>query len=219
MRLASGLVVAAIVTSPLAARADGVYFTEAFGPGAIRDQLSNEMDSATFRIKVAAGIKSGNWALEPFLAADLTGLDSGNAFDQPTLTSYGVDLKRLVPVSEHLSVYVRGSMSHIAFPDQSPCCYAYLLPPGAYASDRYGYSGRGLGVGVGAQLSGKGSVFGLLAWPLFFLVKDGPQMNAGIYVEDSYDYYRFLPPGGSSGSSVDASITRLTFGIAVGSDF
>lgn len=218
MRLVSGLVVAAIVTSPLAARADGVYFTESFGPGAIRGPLSSEMDSTTFRIKAAAGLKMGNWALEPFVAADLTGLDTPDAFDSPSLTSYGIDLKRLVPVTEHLSVYVRGSMSHIAFPDQSPCCYVDLLPTGNYGN-RYGYGGRGLGVGVGAQLSGKGSVFGLLAWPLFFLVKDGPQMNAGIYVEDSYDYYRFLPPAGSYGSSVDASITRLTFGIAVGSDF
>jgi hypothetical protein len=218
MRLAWGLVVAAILTSPVAARADGVYVSEAFGPGAIRGPLSNDIDSTTFRFKLAAGFRSGNWALEPFVGFDLIDMGTSDGFDLPTLDSYGIDLKRIVPVSEHLSVYVRGSMSHIAFPDHAPCCITYDLPAGG-ASNLYGYGGRGLGVGVGAQLSGKGSVWGLLAWPLFFLVDSGPKMNAGIYLEDSYDYYRFLPPAGSSGGSIDASITRLTFGVAVGSDF
>jgi hypothetical protein len=221
MRLgtASAVVLAAIATSPAAARADGFYFSEAFGPGVVRDQLSQHLDSATFRLKVALGFRAGDWALEPFIATEMTNLDASYG-NQPALTAYGIDVKRIMRVSSHVSVYVRGSMSHLATPDQAPCCVldttAALLD-----GDIYGYSGRGLGVGVGAQISGKVPVLGLLAWPLFF-TNLGPKMNAGLFIEDSYDYYRLQPSvrfeDGSRGT-IDAAITRWTFGFAVGSDF
>ena len=179
MRLAAAAVITlAIATSP--ARADGVYLSEALGPGVVHDQLASDITTTTFRAKVALGMRFGGWALEPFVAAESTD-PGGDAFTSPTLTSYGVDSKRLVPVSRHVSVYVRGSMSHIAYPDQSPCCYdvPLLLP---YGYGLWGYSGRGLGVGIGAQYSTKIPFLGL---------------RGGVFVEDSYDYYRLLAPSGS----------------------
>ncbi len=218
---ATAAVLAAIATSPAVARADGFYFSEAFGPGVVRDQLSQHIDSATFRVKVALGFRAGDWALEPFIAAEMTNLDNIGA-PQPTLTAYGIDVKRIMKVSRHVSVYVRGSMSAISTPDQSPCCYTLPVdfPGYGYGPDIYGYSGRGLGLGVGAQISGKVPVLGLLAWPLFF-TNIGPKMNAGLFIEDSYDYYRLQPSANVSPGqgTIDAAITRWTFGFAVGSDF
>jgi hypothetical protein len=203
MRLAScaGLAAAllAIATSP--ARADGVYLSESVGAGAVRDQLGTSFDGGTFRERTAIGLRFGGWALEPFLASESTNPNS-YAFNQPTLTSYGIDVKRIIRISDHFDAYVRGSMSHLAYPTDSPCCFAQPLfvPSGG---DYYGYSGRGLGFGVGAQASAK--ILG---------------MRAAVFVDEGYDYYRLLPPAGDTyDSHVDGSITRFTLGLAVGTDF
>jgi hypothetical protein len=199
MRLALAVVLLAIATSP--ARADGVYLSESVGPGAVRDQLGTALDGGTFRTRTAIGLRFGNWALEPFYASESTNPDGG-AWNQPTLTSYGIDLKRVVPISEHFSAYVRGSMSHLAYPDQAPCCFLqplFIPAGGSY----YGFSGRGLGFGIGAQASAKlGGV------------------RAALFMDEGYDYYRLLPPAGDTyDSHVDGSITRLTIGLAIGTDF
>jgi hypothetical protein len=202
MRFAFAVIALAIATSP--ARADGVYLSEALGPGVVHDQLATDIPTTTFRAKVALGVRFGGWALEPFVASESTD-PGGDQFTSPTLTSYGVDVKRLIPVSRHMSVYVRGSVSHIAYPDQSPCCYAEpLLLPTGYGL--WGYEGRGLGVGVGAQYSTKIPFLGL---------------RGGVFVEDSYDYYRLLAPAGSyyGNDQIDGSFTRFSLGFALGSDF
>ena len=191
--------VLAIATSPRVANADGVYLSGSVGPGAVRDQLGSSIDG-TFRERTAIGLRFGNWALEPFFASESTGNPAPWA--QPTLTSYGIDLKRIFPIAQHVSAYVRGSMSHLAYPTASPCCYAepLFVPSGG---DYYGYSGRGLGLGVGAQASVK--ILG---------------MRAGVFIDEGYDYYRLLPPSGDTyATHVDGSITRLTIGLAVGTDF
>ena len=214
MRTALAAAALLVALAP-AARADGVYFSESFGPGTIGDELSQRMDASTFRIKVALGMRAGDWAVEPFVAGDLTSMSDPYG-SSPDFTTYGVDVKRLMKVSNHVSVYVRGSMSAISTPDSAPCCVLYEADARPlWAPDLYGYSGRGLGLGVGAQISGKVPVLGLVAWPLFF-TDIGPKMNAGLFIEDSYDYYRLHS---ASAQSVDASITRLTVGFALGSDF
>jgi hypothetical protein len=216
MRTALTAAALLVVLAP-AARADGVYFSESFGPGTIGDELSQRIDAHTFRFKAALGMRTGDWAIEPFIAGDITDQTDPFGSTAPDFTSYGIDVKRLMKVSAHVSVYVRGSMSAISTPDDAPCCVLYDRAP----SDLYGYSGRGLGVGVGAQLSGKVSMLGLLAWPLFF-TNIGPKMNAGLFIEDSYDYYRLHPTTqweDANRRSIDASITRFTIGFAVGSDF
>lgn len=71
---------------------------------------------------------------------------------------------------------------------------------------------------MGLQLKGKGSVLGLLAWPLFFLIRKGPMMTAAIYLDEGYDFYR-LHSGNRIHDAIDAQLTHFTLGFAVGSDF
>ncbi len=204
MRLAAAAAAAslAIATSP--ARADGVYVSESVGPGVVHDQLGSDITNTTFRTKIGIGVRFGGWALEPFYAAESTDPGSGSGL-APTLSEYGIDLKRMMRVSSHVSVYLRGSMSHVAYPDSSPCCYAepLFLPVGA---DLYGYSGRALGVGVGAQYSGRIPLIGL---------------RGGIFVEDSYDYVRLLAPSYHTwgDTQIDGTFTRFALGFALGTDF
>jgi len=199
MRLACLLAVLAIATSPV--HADGVYVSGSVGPGAVRDQLGGSLDGGTFRERTAIGLRFGNWALEPFFASESTTTPA--PWSEPTLTSYGIDLKRIFRIARHVSGYVRGSMSHLAYPTIEPPCYCLepnFVPSGG---DYYGYSGRGLGVGVGAQASV--TILG---------------MRAGVFIDEGYDYYRLLPPSGDTyATHVDGSITRLTVGLAVGTDF
>jgi hypothetical protein len=233
MRLAAVLL-AALVTLPTAAAADpvgppapgvaaapepvptkGVYFSEGLGGGAFHDQLSSYSDSS-FRVRLALGFRHGNWAVETFLAPEF-GFQSGLNGDGPVLLGYGVDVKRLIPVSRHVSFYARGSMSRLTIEDDpQPCCVLY--PSGGalyYAPGLTGYSGRGLGFGVGAQISGKVSALGLLFWPLLFS-DHGPKIDAGLFLEDGYDFYRLHRDGDQS---IDAGVTRWTMGVALGTAF
>jgi hypothetical protein len=84
--------------------------------------------------------------------------------------------------------------------------------------DRAGFDsfeGRGLGVGAGVQLKGKGSVLGLLFWPLFF-TNVGPKMTAALWLDSGYEFYRLH---GDRPTAIDAQLSTLTFGFALGSDF
>lgn len=184
------------------ARADGIYVTEAIGGTDVKGELAQYTDSA-FRIRFAFGARAGNWAVEGWLAADLgvdTRLDGGPVAS--SLGEYGLDLKRLFPVSKHVDLYLRGSASR-AVSD--------------YALD--GYGGRGLGVGAGVQLKGKVPVLGFLAWPLFF-TNWGPKVTASLFVDNGYDFYR-LHQNNDLGNprAVDGGLTHLMVGWGVGSDF
>lgn len=206
MRFACVLAAAlfAITTSP--ARADGVYFAGALGPGWLRsaDGQHSDVNTETARTRAAIGVRAGNWAIEPFVATELTNA-SNPSTTSPALTDYGIDLKRVMPVSRTFSIYVRGSMSHLAYPDQAPCCL--IDDPGfrGPSMDLYGYGGRGLGLGAGAQLA-------------FHIAG----LRGAAYVEDSYDYYRLLPPQTVLAiyrPAIDVTVVRLSFGLAIGSDF
>jgi len=195
---------------------EGVYFSEGLGGGSFHDQMASYTDSS-FRVRLSLGFRHGNWALETFLAPEF-GFQSGLSADGPVMLGYGVDVKRLIPVSRHVSFYARGSMSRLTVEDDpQTCCDYYPATGGAlyYAPGLSGYSGRGLGFGVGAQISGKVSALGLLFWPLFF-TNYGPKIDAGLFIEDGYDFYR-LHRG--SDPSIDAGITRWTMGVAFGTAF
>jgi len=197
---------ALVLAAASAARADGVYVTDSIGPGVVHDQLATKIDDTTLRMRLSIGMRIGGWAIEPFVSAEATGLGRP-AYDSPTVSGYGLDVKRLMRVRDHLDMYLRGSMSQIAFPDQAPCCFVQPLLLPTDAADMYGYSGRGLGVGVGAQLSGTIPGLGL---------------RGGVFVEESYDYYRLLPSTqweDYNRPHIDASITRFSLGLALGSDF
>ncbi len=206
----------ALTAAPRLAAADGSYFTMGFGPGDVGDELQTTTDT-TFRIKVGAGHRFGNVAVEGFLAGDI--------FDDDSLseaTSVGVDLKYFLPLSDHFQGYVRGSASRMRATLGSGYGYGGYADCSSCSSPDYGYyggrdyAGRGLGGGAGLQLRGKVRAIGFLYWPLFF-VPAGPKVNAALFVDHGMDFYRLHAANG--GGSIDAKLYRWTFGFNVGQDF
>lgn len=200
----------AVAAAPRLAAADGSYVTMGVGPGDVSDQLRQYTDT-TVRIRLGFGHRVGNLAVEGFLAGDI--------FDDRMITeatSVGVDLKYLLPLSEHLQGYVRGSASRMST-RLGGDGYGYGAPDCYGCSSGRDYAGRGLGAGAGLQLRGKVRAIGFLYWPLFF-VPAGPKVNAALYVDHGLDFYR-LHPGDAGGPTVDAKLSRWTFGFHVGQDF
>ncbi len=217
MRAALALVLVALVTQT--AVADGLYFSESLGGTDVKDQLAPYMGSAA-RFRIAGGYRKRNLAFELWFAADLnaesyvqydaspsyevttpegyhgTGYYGDYTHDHATsVESYGLDVKWLHPVSRGLEVYVRGGLSK------------------GYA-DGLDASGRGLGVGAGAQLKGKVPALGFLFWPFFF-TDFGPKITAAVFVDTTYEFYRFH----GATHTTDAQLSHLTLGFAVGNDF
>jgi hypothetical protein len=215
----SVLAIALLALATQTAAADGVYFTESFGGTDVKDELAPYMSSA-FRIRIAAGYRKNNLALELWFAggvntsADSYGSDGlgyevttpdgykGTGYygdytqDSSTdFTSYGLDAKWLHPVAPNLDVYIRGGMSK------------------GYA-DGLDAEGRGLGIGAGAQLKGKVPALGFLFWPFFF-TNFGPKVTAAAFVDTTYEFYRLH----GATRTTDAQLSHLTVGFAVGSDF
>lgn len=209
------LLVVCVLAAPAAA--DGAYVIQSVGGADVKDQLGERVDGAA-RLRLGIGVRRGAWAAE--LWGGLL-LGSGTAaradacvdcrpdggVDHHThatmfLGAYGLDLKYLQPLSRHVDVYLRGSASAMG---------------GHVAGDDYG--GRGLGVGAGVQLKGKVRALGFLWWPLFF-TGIGPKVTAAVWADTGYDFYR-LHPGGrlAAGPTIDAQLTSMSMGFAVGTDF
>lgn len=217
MRAALALVLVALAARTAAA--DGVYFSESLGGTDTKDQLAPYMGSAA-RFRIAGGYRRRNLAFELWFAADLnaepfSSYDASPSYEVTTpdgyrgtgyygdytqdhstnVESYGLDVKWLHPVSRGLEVYVRGGLSK------------------GYA-DGLDASGRGLGVGAGAQLEGKVPALGFLFWPFFF-TDIGPKITAAAFVDTTYEFYRFH----GATHTTDAQLSHLTIGFAVGNDF
>jgi hypothetical protein len=198
--------------------ADGVYFSESIGGTDVQDELGQKMDGA-FRFRFAGGVRRREWAVEGWIAGDIgTGANAyGGGEPYPPargcidycyddnyngstgLLTVGIDVKYLKPIARNIEVYLRGSISH-----------------GELDGD---YSGRGLGLGAGVQIKGKVPAVGFLFWPLFF-TNWGPKVTAALFIDDGFDFYR-LHAGGDRdhGRAIDAQLSHLTIGWAVGSDF
>ena len=191
--LVAVLVLASVAST---ASADGFYYSEGFGGTRVHDELSAFMPDA-FRIRAAIGMRRHQWAYEAWFAANA----ANDVYDdqQPSLLTGGLDLKYIQPVSRHLEVYLRGS----------------AMVGGLDGGGMESFGGRGLGVGAGVQLKGKGSILGLLWWPLFF-TNVGPKMTAALWLDSGYEFYRLH---GDKPTAIDAQLSTLTFGLAVGSDF
>jgi hypothetical protein len=190
LRLA--LVVVALSVS--SAWADGWYYSLGLGGTRVHDELSAYTPDA-FRLREALGMRRGQWAYEVWFAGNFSNDLSAS---QPDLISGGVDLKYIQPLSRHLEVYLRGGAM-----------------VGSADNKLDGWEGRGLGVGAGIQLKGKGSVLGLLWWPLFFC-HVGPKMTAALWLDSGYEFYRLH---GDKPTAIDAQLSTLTAGVAVGTDF
>jgi hypothetical protein len=128
------------------------------------------------------------------------GGDYYDDYSSSSMTTVGLDVKYLRPLSDNFEAYLRGSL-------------------GKGWLDSSDYSGRGFGVGAGVQLKGKVRALGFLFWPLFF-VPVGPKVTAALFVDTGADFYR-LHRGGDldNRDAIDGSISRLTIGWAVGADF
>ncbi|MEO8548841.1 MAG: hypothetical protein ABI678_02665 [Kofleriaceae bacterium] len=204
----SSVLIAMMLLASATAHADGVYYSEEIGATHVKDELAaHESDTTLLRMRVAAGYRRGPLAYEIGLGMHLDAgelaYDGGGARGA-SLGAVDFSVKYLQPIARHLELYVRGSAS-------------YGWADGALAD----YAGRGLGFGAGIQLKGKGSVAGLLFWPLFFIIQKGPMMTAALFVDEGYEFYR-LHPGGDlarSQSAVDAQLSHFTMGFALGTDF
>lgn len=213
MRRALLLVLAAVMAVPATpASADGIYFTESFGGANIKDELGERIDSAV-KFRVSVGVRRRRWAVElwggGYLAekqvpgCELCDRPDYYTYETAGLGAYGLDLKYIEPLSRHFEVYLRGGPSA-------------AVVDGAGLD---GYAGRGLGFGAGAQLKGKVRALGFLWWPLFF-TGVGPKVTASLWADAGYDFYR-LHRGGKLEAvpAIDAKVTSMTIGFAVGSDF
>jgi hypothetical protein len=195
------LIVAALCASTGTAAADGLYLTEGFGGLTIGDELGEHTRGGP-RVRLAVGAKvASRWSVEGWIAGMLpaSGLESGRGtgsrLDGSPLTTYGLDVKYANPISDHFDLYLRGTISR-----------------GTFGAD---YAGRGLGGGAGIQVKGKVRALGFLFWPLFF-AKVGPKVTGALFIDSGYEFYRLHSRGARS---IDAQVTSMTFGFAVGSDF
>ncbi len=203
MRLGLALVLLASLAGTAAA--DGFYFTESFGGVKVEDQLGEHVDDG-LRARLAVGWRGKRWAIEGHLAmtGDETTERDGVYRTSEGLVTYGIDVKYIQPLSRRLELYVRGTASR-----------------GVLTGAEGDYSGRGLGIGGGVQLKGKVPVLALLFWPVIFIPKvPGPKMTGALYVENGYEFYRLHPNGALDATpSIDAKLSHVMFGFAVGSDF
>lgn len=215
LALCLALAVPLLLTRPAAA--DGLYFSEGFGGTKFENELAGFTGGA-FRIRVALGYRAKRVAIEGFFGADI----STEAYTSPApdLVSYGLDAKYLFPVSRHIELYLRGSMSRARLESST----AAVVGNGSLDD----YAGRGLGLGTGVQLKGRAPLLFFFFWPAAVVCavsesegckKLGPQATFAIYLDQGYDFYRLHGDGSPAGRAIDAEATRWTFGFAIGGDF
>ena len=211
MRLLASLLLACMLATPAAA--DGVYFTESLGGADIKDELGEKLEGAG-RFRAALGVRRGAWAVElwgavylgvgraPLRCDECAAHAERHAHSTSILGAYGLDVKYLQPVSRHVEVYLRGGASYLGGQVQGE-----------------GHGGRGLGVGAGVQLKGKVPALGFLFWPLFF-TGIGPKVTAAVWADAGTDFYRLHRRGRfEAGPTIDARLTSMSLGFAVGTDF
>jgi hypothetical protein len=187
------------------AHADGFYYYEAMGVSRVKDELGTYFgDGIAGRPRIGLGMRTGDWALEVNVSRVINAATETSS--SADLFTYGLQLRRSMPLSRRWELYVRGNATN-----------------GDGTGELDGWEGRGLGFGAGVQLKGRGSVLGLLFFPLFFAVPKGPMMTGAIWLDDGYEFYRLHDHGHEgraiSRTAIDAQITTLSFGVGVGTDF
>jgi hypothetical protein len=208
-RLAQRVALAAALAVPAGARAegiDGVYLTESFGVASAGGRFSS-MLGTPLHLRLAAGVRVGNAAIEPWILSDLQtdreGATLGIAGGDPRpgaadVNSWGVDFKYIVPLESHVSLFARGGP---------------MVSNGTGALA--GYHGRGIGAAAGAQLTGKVRALGFLWAPLFFVAR-GPMATGALLIDAGYDFTFLRMPGGPA---VNARIAHVSVGFGIGSAF
>jgi hypothetical protein len=190
----------------VAAADQGPYVAESFGVGRAGGRLAG-LVGTTLHVRVGLGMRLGNLAIEPWVASDLQTARTGAflsviggapAKGTADLESIGLDLKYIVPVYEHVDVFVRGGP---------------LVAEGNGALE--GYRGRGLGFAGGVQVTGKVRALGFLWAPLFFL-KRGPMATGALFIDAGYDVSALRK---HSAEPLDATVGHVSIGFAMGSVF
>lgn len=197
------LVVAAVLLAAATAHADGYYYEQSYGLSSVRGAMGA---GTALRVRLGVGVRVGNVALEPWMAADLTfdrvgatyGLGGDPAMGRADLTGVGFDARWSAPIGHALAIYVRGGPR---------------IGSGTGALARY--AGLGIGAGTGIQISGKVRALGFLWAPLFFLPR-GPKVIGALFLDEGVDYYH-LDAGNSA--PIDTPIVSTNIGFAIGSDF
>ena len=209
VRLACAVTGVAVVMLPAGVRADGIdglYLSESFGVASAAGKFSS-MLGTPLHLRLAAGLRVGNVAIEPWILSDLQthrdGATLGIAGGDPRpgaadVNSMGLDAKYIVPLERHVSLFARGGP---------------MVSDGTGALA--GYHGRGIGAAAGAQLTGKVRALGFLWAPLFF-VDRGPMLTGALLIDAGYDF-TFLRM--ADGPAVNARIAHVSVGFGVGSAF
>ena len=207
--ISRALAVAAALAAPGGARADkidGLYLTESFGVASASGRFSS-MIGTPLHLRLAAGVRVGNAAIEPWILSDLQtdrdGATLGIAGGDPRpgaadINSWGVDFKYIIPLERHVSLFARGGP---------------MVSDGTGALA--GYHGRGIGAAAGAQLTGKVRALGFLWAPLFFLDR-GPMVTGALLIDAGYDF-SFLRMAGAP--PIHARIAHASVSFAIGSAF
>ena len=170
---------AALALAGGVARADGAYLTESFGVAS--GNGFGGMLGTPLHLRLAIGMRLGNFAIEPWIVSDLQterdGAILGLAGGDPRpgtadVNSMGLDARYIVALHDHVAMFARGGP---------------MVSDGTGALA--GYHGRGVGAAVGAQLTGKVRALGFL-WAPLFLTKRGPKISGSLYFDQGFDIYR-----------------------------
>lgn len=199
------LVALAILCAASSAWADGYFYEQSYGVSSVRGAGAMGVGTA-MRVRLGFGVRVGEVALEPWMAADLTldrtgdtyGLGGDPAMGHVDVTGVGFDARWDVPVGGPVAIYVRGGPRVAG-------------GTGTLAS----YNGLGLGGGTGIMLRGKVRALGFLWAPLFWLPR-GPKVVGALFLDEGVDWYH-LSSGGSA--PIDLPIVSTNVGFAIGSDF
>src|SRR5688572_9132033 len=104
-------------------RADGLYFTEQLGVARVGGELGRFFDGGLAG-HIGLGVKLGDWAVEG--SVDINSLYGDGIFAESDYeaTGWGMGVRRIFPVSEHLRLYARDRKSTRLNSSHSQISYA-----------------------------------------------------------------------------------------------
>jgi hypothetical protein len=202
MRLAA----LALVLASTTVRADGFYYSQAYGISSARGDGAATLGES-LQLRIALGWRFGAFTVGPLLGTEMAvqrddayfGIVGGEPVaGDSDLKIYGIDGRYHATLYKNLVMYVRGGPRY-----------------GSALGALDGYGGFGVGAGTGVQLTGRVRAYGFLFAPLFFADK-GPKITASIFIDENVDWYR-LRADNMPGLSMP--IVATSIGIAAGSHF
>jgi hypothetical protein len=194
----------------LLARADGLYYEEALGPGAtVSNEMASRFESGGLNGRIRLGKHFGPWAIEGGLGITALSGTGDSADTRYSGLSYGVAARYDFPWGENLALYVRGGLIGMAISRDAS---------GADRGDLSSYGGRGWEYGAGVKLHGRVSILGLFC-PYLLLI---PQVRKiwpvqmGLFIERMHSFVRLQRSGSPS---LDGDLGMTSIGFSIGSSF